>query len=118
MIIHRHALTRGEWVLLYGAAGGVGSLALHVAVAQGAQVIVIARAQHHALHISRQERWPAATTRPRMWRQRHRGSRDGNTDAVANGVGGETVAQSLAVLRPHGRAASSVGVMFKTCCWT
>ena len=31
-------------------------------------------------------------------------------DAVADFVGGETLAQSLAVIRPYGRAASSVGV--------
>jgi NADPH:quinone reductase len=31
-------------------------------------------------------------------------------DAVADFVGGETLAQSLEVIRPYGRAASSVGV--------
>jgi NADPH2:quinone reductase len=31
-------------------------------------------------------------------------------DAVADFVGGETLARSLAVIRPYGRAASSVGV--------
>ena len=31
-------------------------------------------------------------------------------DAVADFVGGETLAESLAVIRPYGRAASSVGV--------
>src|SRR5438874_5337 len=48
-IIRRLALTQGEWVLLYGAAGGVGMLALQMAVAQGAHVIAVARAHHHAL---------------------------------------------------------------------
>lgn len=48
-IIRRLAVTRGEWVLLYGAAGGVGSLALQMAVAQGAHVIAVARTHHHAL---------------------------------------------------------------------
>jgi NADPH2:quinone reductase len=38
-MVHRLALTQGEWVLLYGAAGRVGSLALQMAVAQGTQVI-------------------------------------------------------------------------------
>jgi NADPH:quinone reductase-like Zn-dependent oxidoreductase len=48
MITRRLALTRGEWVLLYGASGGVGSLALQMAVAQGAHVIAVARAQRHS----------------------------------------------------------------------
>jgi NADPH:quinone reductase len=46
-IVRRLALTQGEWVLLYGAAGGVGTFALQFAVAQGAQVIAVARASHH-----------------------------------------------------------------------
>src|SRR5262249_10774626 len=48
-IMRRLALTAGEWVLLHGAAGGVGTLALQMAVAQGARVIAVARAEHHAL---------------------------------------------------------------------
>jgi hypothetical protein len=48
-IIRRLALTRGEWVLLYGAAGGVGSLALQMAVVQGAHVIAVARMAYRIL---------------------------------------------------------------------
>jgi NADPH2:quinone reductase len=109
MIIRRLALTRGEWVLLYGAAGGVGSLALQMAVAQGAHVIAVARGKHHALlsalgaetcldYTMQDVLAVAASIAGRK------------LDAVADFVGGETLARSLAAIRPYGRAASSVGV--------
>ena len=40
-VICRLALEEGEWVLMYGAAGGVGCFALQMAVAQGARVIAV-----------------------------------------------------------------------------
>lgn len=108
-IIRRLALTRGEWVLLYGAAGGVGSLALQMAVAQGAQVIAVARAQHHALlaALGAGACLDYTTQDVLVEAQRIAGRK---LDAVADFVGGETLAQSFAVMRPYGRAASSVGV--------
>jgi NADPH2:quinone reductase len=109
MIIRRLALTQGEWLLLYGAAGGVGSFALQLAVAQGAHVIAVARARHHALltalgaaaclDYTAQEVEDLATSIAGR-----------KLDAVADFVGGETLARSLAAIRPYGRAASSVGV--------
>ena len=109
MIVHRLALTKGEWVLLYGAAGGVGSLALQMAVAQGAHVIAVARAQHHALLTALgAEACLDYTTQDVLAEAQRIAGR--KLDAVADFVGGETLAQSLAVIRPYGRAASSVGV--------
>jgi NADPH:quinone reductase len=109
MIIRRLALTRGEWVLLYGASGGVGSLALQMAVAQGAHVIAVARAHHHALL---SELGAVAcldyTTQDVLAEAQTIAGR--KLDAIADFVGGETLAQSLGALRPYGRAASTVGV--------
>ena len=109
MITRRLALTRGEWVLLFGAAGGVGSLALQLAVSQGVHVIAVARAQHHSLlnalgaaaclDYTTQDVLAEAPAIAGL-----------KLDAVADFVGGETLAQSLAVMRPYGRVASSVGV--------
>jgi NADPH2:quinone reductase len=108
-IVRRLALTQGEWVLMYGAAGGVGMLALQMAVAQGAQVIAVARAQHHALL---QELGAVAcldyTTQDVLAEAQAIVGR--KLDAVADFVGGETLAQSLGVIRPYGRAASTAGV--------
>jgi NADPH2:quinone reductase len=109
MIIRRLEITRGEWLLLYGAAGGVGSLALQMAVSQGAQVIAVARAQHHALlsTLGAVACLDYTTQDVLAEAERIAGRK---LDAVADFVGGETLAQSLAVMRPYGRVASSVGV--------
>lgn len=104
-IIRRLAITQGEWVLLYGAAGGVGSLALQMAVAQGAHVIAVARAHHHALLTDlgavacldyTNQDVPAEA-------QAIAGRK---LDAIVDLVGGETLSQSLTTIRPYGRAAS------------
>jgi NADPH:quinone reductase len=78
-------------------------------VAQGAQVIAVARAHHHALlqdlgavacldYIAQDVLAEAQAIAGRK------------LDAVADFVGGETLAQSLGVIRPYGRAASTAGV--------
>jgi NADPH:quinone reductase len=108
-ITRRLALTQGEWVLMYGAAGGVGSLALQMAVAQGAHVIAVARPHHHALL---QELGAVAcldytTQDVKASAQAIAGRK---LDAIADFVGGETLAQSLGAIRPYGRAASIAGV--------
>ena len=100
IIVHRLALMQGEWVLLYGTAGGVGTFAVQLAVA---------RAHHHALL---QELGAAAcldyTTQNVPLEAEAKA--DGKLDALVDLVGGETIAQSLKVIRPFGRVASIVGV--------
>src|SRR5215471_5296951 len=109
MVVHRLALTQGEWVLMYGAAGGVGTFAVQFAIAQGAQVIAVARAHHHSLL---QKLGVAAcldyTTQDVLVEAEARAGR--KLDAVADFVGGETLVQSLGVMRPYGRVASIVGL--------
>ena len=108
-VVRRLALTQGEWLLMYGAAGGVGSFALQMAVAQGAKVIAVARAHHHSLL---HELGAAAcldyTTQDVLAEAQRIANRQ--LDAVADFVGGETVAQSLHAIRPYGRAASIAGL--------
>lgn len=108
-IVHRLALTQGEWVLIYGAAGGVGTFAVQFAVAQGAHVIAVARAHHHPLL---QELGAVAcldyTTQDVLVEAEARAGR--KLDAVADFVGGETLARSLGSVRPYGRVASIVGL--------
>jgi NADPH2:quinone reductase len=109
MIIRRLALTRGEWVLLFGAAGGVGTFALQMAVSQGTHVIAVARAKYHAL-LSTLGAMACVdyTTQDVLTEAQKIAGR--KLDAVADFVGGETLARSLTVIRPYGRVASSVGV--------
>jgi len=108
MIIRRLALTQGEWVLMYGAAGGVGSLALQIAVAQGAHVIAVARSYHHGLLSSLGAvACLDYTTQDVLAEAQAIAGR--KLDAIADFVGRQTVAQSLSAIQPYGRAASIVG---------
>jgi NADPH2:quinone reductase len=109
MIMRRLALTQGEWVLLYGAAGGVGSLALQMAVAQGTHVIAVARAQHHRLLSALGAVTCIDYTTQDVLAEAERIA-GRKLDAVADFVGGDTLARSLAAIRPYGRVTSSVGV--------
>lgn len=108
-IIRRLALTQGEWVLIYGAAGGVGAFALQFAAAQGAQVIAVARAHHHNLL---QELGATVcldyTTQDILREAEARAGR--KLDALVDLVGGEVLSQSLGIVRPYGRVASIVGL--------
>ncbi|GHO86946.1 zinc-binding dehydrogenase [Dictyobacter formicarum] len=108
-IIRRLAVTQGEWVLMYGAAGGVGSLALQLAVAQGAHVIAVARAHHHALlaELGAVAYLDYTTQDVQASAQAIAGRK---LDVIVDLVGGETLAQSLVALRPYGRAASIAGL--------
>ena len=108
-IIRRLALSQGEWMLMFGAAGGVGSLALQIAVAQGAQVIAVARSHHHGL-LSALGAVACLdyTTQDVVAEAQAIAGR--KLDTIADFVGGETVARSLAALRSYGRVASIAGL--------
>ena len=108
-VINRLALTRGEWVLLYGAAGGVGSLALQMAVAQGAQVIAVARTSHHAFltELGATACLDYLTQNVPAEAQVIAGQK---VDVIVDFVGGETLSRSLAAIRPYGRVASIVSI--------
>lgn len=105
MVVRRLAVTRDEWVLLYGAAGGVGSLALQLAVASGASVVGVARAHHHPWLRQLGARACLDYTRDDVTAQAQAiaGRR---LDVIADCVGGETLARSLDAIRPFGRVAS------------
>jgi NADPH:quinone reductase len=108
-IAGRLAVGRGEWLLIHGAAGGVGSLAVQIAVARGARVLASASARHHA--------WLASLGVTACIDYRERDVAEaalelagGPIDAVADFASGEALAGSLSALRPHGRAATVVSL--------
>ena len=109
MIVRRLAVTAGEWVLLYGAAGGVGSAALQLASARGAQVIAVARAEHHVLLQELGARVCLDYTAQEVVRAAQEIA-GGAVDVVVDCVGGDTIARSLGVLGPFGRAATIASV--------
>jgi NADPH:quinone reductase len=97
----------GEWVLVHGAAGGVGSLFVQLAQARGARVIASASAQREAL---------LRDLGVEVFLDRHDGDVAGRAcravgrelDMVADLVGGGVLAASLPVVREGGRAGSIV----------
>lgn len=97
----------GEWVLVHGAAGGVGSLFVQLARARGARVVASASARREALldrlgaevFLDRQADDVAGRARRAVGR---------DLDMVADLVGHGTLAASLPVLREGGRAGSIV----------
>jgi NADPH2:quinone reductase len=108
-IIRRLALTQGEWVVMFGAAGGVGSLALQIAVAQGAQVIAVARSHHHGL-LSTLGAVACLDYRTQDVVAEAQTIAGRKLDALADFVGRETVAHGLPAIRPYGRVASIAGL--------
>jgi NADPH:quinone reductase len=98
---------RGEWVLVHGAAGGVGSLFVQLARARGARVIGSASARREALL----ERLGAEVFLDRQAgdvASRARQAIGQDLDMVADLVGHGTLAASLLALREGGRAGSIV----------
>jgi NADPH2:quinone reductase len=109
VVARRLAVQPGEWVLIHGAAGGVGSFAVQIAAARGARVIGVASAHHHdflrtlgavaCVDYHTQDVVVAA-----------RDAADGPIDVIADFVGGDALLRGLPAVRPFGRAATIVGV--------
>lgn len=101
-VLDRVKLAKGETVLIHGAAGGVGSLAVQIAVARGARVIGTASQRNH-------EFLAGLGAEPVAYGEgladRVRALAPDGVDAVTDLVGGQLEA-TLAVLRPGGRHAS------------
>ena len=99
---HLGRLQPGETVLIHGGAGGVGLAAIQVAQWRGARVIATAgteakRAYLRALgvtHVFSSRDLRFAEEIPRL---------TGGVDIVLNGLAGEAMERSLALLRPFGR---------------
>lgn len=93
---HRPVPLAGKTVLVNGAAGGVGHLALQVAKARGARVIAVASGSHEAFlrGIGADDFIDYTVTRPE---QQARG-----VDVVLDTVGGPSTGRFLQVLQPGG----------------
>jgi NADPH:quinone reductase len=97
----------GEWILVHGAAGGVGSLFVQLARARGARVVASASARREPL---------LAGLGVEVFLDRHRGDVARRArrvigqelDMVADLVGQGTLAASLPMVREGGRAGSIV----------
>jgi NADPH:quinone reductase len=108
-LLDRLEPTPGEWVLVHGAAGGVGSLFVQLARARGARVVASASGQREAL---------LRGLGVEVFLDRHAGrvaerayrAIGQELDMVADLVGYGTLAASLPVVREGGRAGSIVAL--------
>ena len=107
VVARRLEIHAEEWILIHGAAGGVGSYAIQLAAARGARVIASASAPRHA---QLKELGAAACIDYRTddVPSAARKLAGVDLDAVANLVGEaeDFIASCLGVIRPHGRAAT------------
>lgn len=96
-------LQKGQRVLIHGAAGGVGSAAVQIAVARGAHVIATASARNHgfvrSIGASETVDYTAVKFEERV----------ANVDVVLNTVDEETAVRSLRVLKPTGIMVTVAG---------
>ncbi|MFD8916870.1 zinc-binding dehydrogenase [Streptomyces sp. NPDC059569] len=106
-LVERAGLRVGERVLVHGGAGGVGSAAIQLARAMGAEVVTTARARDHefvtglgadvAIDFSAGDYVPQVRAL-------------GGVDVVLDTVGGDTLTRSPEVLADRGRVVSIVDI--------
>lgn len=106
-LVERAGLRVGERVLVHGGAGGVGSVAIQLARALGAEVVTTARARDHefvtelgadtAIDFSTGDYVPQVREM-------------GGVDVVLDTVGGDTLSRSPEVLADRGRVVSIVDI--------
>ncbi|MFE3176012.1 zinc-binding dehydrogenase [Amycolatopsis sp. NPDC059090] len=106
-LVERAAVRAGERVLVHGGAGGVGSVAVQLASALGAEVVTTARARDHefvaglgadtAIDFSARDYVPQVRAL-------------GRVDVVLDTVGGDTLTRSPEVLADRGRVVSIVDI--------
>ena len=110
MMRTRGAVTRGEKVLILGATGGVGTCAVQLAVAAGAEVIACGSAEWKlaklqalgATHVIDSSKEDFLDVVRRLYgKPRFMGG--GGVDVVVNYIGGDTWVRSLKALRHQGR---------------
>ena len=94
-VLRAAALTRGESVLVTGAASGVGHLAVQLAAAMGAARVVAAAGSPDKTAFLHECGATEVVTYDRDW--------DEPVDVVLDGVGGDLVQRGVDALRPRGR---------------
>jgi len=99
----RLRLEPGEWLLVNGAGGGVGTFAVQIAARSGARVLAVASARHHPVLRELGVEACVDYTRVRV-EDAARPITGGEVDAVADFVGGENLSRGLSLLRERGRA--------------
>ena len=98
----RGRLTEGEWVLVHGAAGGVGTASLQVARGLGARTIAVVSNEEKE-GVARDAGADHVVRSDGPWKDEARELSDGGVDLVLDPVGGDRFTDSLRSLRETGR---------------
>jgi NADPH:quinone reductase len=98
----RGRLLADEWVLIHGAAGGVGTAAVQVAKALGARTIGVVSTDEKEL-VARVAGADVVLRADGPWLEQARECSDGGVDLVLDPVGGDRFTDSLRSLRQGGR---------------
>jgi len=99
----RGRLRSGEWVLVHGAAGGLGSAGIQVARALGASTIAVVSSDRKE-QVARAAGADEVVRSGGAWKDEARAIGGGGVDVVFDPVGGERFTDSLRSLRKGGRA--------------
>jgi NADPH:quinone reductase len=100
---YRGRLAEGEWVLVHGAAGGVGTASLQVAKALGAHTIGVVSSDEKE-RVARDAGADHVVRSDSSWKDEAKEISGGGVDVVLDPVGGGRFTDSLRSLREAGRA--------------
>lgn len=98
----RGRLAEGEWVLVHGAAGGVGTAALQVARGLGARTIAVVSSDEKE-RVAREAGAEHVVRADGAWKDAAQEVSGGGVDLVLDPVGGDRFTDSLRALREGGR---------------
>src|SRR3954469_5651940 len=98
----RGRLEEGEWVLVHGAAGGVGTASLQVAKGLGARTIAVVSSDEKE-RVAREAGADEVLRSDGSWKDEAKELSDGGVGLVLDPVGGDRFTDSLRSLREEGR---------------
>lgn len=98
----RGRLQNGEWVLVHGAAGGVGTASLQVAKGLGAKTIGVV-SSHEKERVAREAGADEVVSSEGPWKDQAKELSGGGVGVVVDPVGGDRFTDSLRALREEGR---------------
>jgi NADPH2:quinone reductase len=98
----RGRLVAGEWVLVHGAAGGVGTAALQIAKGLGAKTIAVVSTDEKE-RVAREAGADAVVRSDGAWKDEAKEISGGGVDLVLDPVGGDRFTDSLRSLGEEGR---------------
>jgi NADPH2:quinone reductase len=98
----RGGLEEGEWVLVHGAAGGVGTASLQVAAGLGAKTIAVVSTDEKE-KVAREAGADEVVRSDGPWKDEAKELSGGGVDLVLDPVGGDRFTDSLRSLREDGR---------------